>query len=104
MPEDCVFCSIAAGRAPTPLAHATSAVVAFHDIRPQMRVHLLIVPREHIPSVLDLGPEHAPLLAEMVGVARELIARLGIAGAYRLLFNGGRFQHVPHLHWHLMAP
>lgn len=104
MPTDCIFCGIAAGSTPTVLEHATRSVVAFRDIRPQMRVHLLIVPREHISSVLDLHAEHAPLLVEMVDVARELVTRLGIAEAYRLVFNGGRFQHVPHVHWHLLAP
>lgn len=101
---ECIFCAIAAGHGPTPLEYETAAVVAFRDIRPQMRVHLLIVPRAHIPSVLDFGPQDGPLLAEMVTVARALVQRLGVADAYRLLFNGGRFQHIPHVHWHLLAP
>lgn len=104
MPGQCIFCDIVAGRSAARIELTTDQVVVFHDINPLMRVHLLIVPRKHIPSVLDFGPQHGPLLVAMVAVARALVERFGIAGAYRLAFNGGRFQHVPHVHWHLLAP
>lgn len=104
MSAPCTFCDIVAGRSPARVEHATERVLVFHDIHPQSRVHLLIVPREHIPTVLDLGPQDGALLVEMVAVARALVERLGIGGAYRLVFHGGRFQLVPHVHWHLLAP
>ena len=102
----CVFCGIAAGTEPARLLHEDGDVVAFHDINPQAPVHVLIIPREHIATVADIEPRHAPVLGQLHLVARDLARQLGVARTgYRTLFNCGRDagQSVWHIHLHLLA-
>ncbi len=102
----CIFCRIVAGDLPSRRVHEDAAVIAFHDIAPRAPTHILVVPRDHIPSVLELTEEHAPLLGRLFHVAAEIARREGIAErGYRLVSNVGDWggQSVDHLHWHLMG-
>lgn len=102
--NDCIFCRIAAKQVPSPLLYESSDVIAFNDINPSAPVHILIVPTKHIPTVLDIGPEDRDVLLHMAQVAQQLIRERELHKAgYRLIFNGGRLQHVPHLHWHALS-
>ena len=102
--RDCAFCRIAAKQQPTELLYESADVVAFNDNNPSAPVHILIVPRKHIPTFLDLAPEHAAILMRMTQVAQQLIRQRGLqCSSYRMIFNGGAAQHVPHLHWHLIS-
>ena len=79
---------------------------AFDDISPRAPHHVLIVPREHIPSADDLRPEHAPLVGKMVLAAQAIARKRGIAGqGYRLVLNtnAGAGQSVFHIHLHLLG-
>jgi histidine triad (HIT) family protein len=102
----CLFCRIVAGDLPSRRVHEDEVVVAFHDIAPRAPVHILIVPRDHIPSVLELTEDHGRLLGRLFQVAAEIARREGIAErGYRLVSNVGEWggQSVDHLHWHLMG-
>lgn len=102
----CVFCGIAAGTEPARILHQDDAVVAFHDTSPQAPLHVLIIPREHIATVAEIEPRHAPMLGRLHLVARDLARQLGVAETgYRTLFNCGRDagQSVWHIHLHLLA-
>jgi histidine triad (HIT) family protein len=104
--DACIFCRIAAGELPARRVHEDASVIAFHDIAPRAPTHILVLPREHIPSLLDLTEEHGPLLGRMFLVAAEIARREGIAErGYRLVSNVGEWggQSVDHLHWHLMG-
>ena len=68
---DCVFCKIAAGEIPTTLLYKDEQIVAFRDIHPLAPVHILIIPRKHVVSVVELTDEDLPLVAAMVGVAAD---------------------------------
>jgi histidine triad (HIT) family protein len=105
-PVGCLFCRIADGAVPADLLHADESVIAFRDIAPRAPTHILIIPRRHIRSALELTESDGPLLGRLFGVAADLARSEGIAdGGYRLVSNVGRWggQTVDHLHFHLMG-
>jgi len=82
----------------------TPGLLAFYHPQPGYPVHILIVPRRAIASLADLNPEDAPLLAEVFQTAQSLVEELGLEReGYRLIVNGGIYQELPQLHWHLVA-
>lgn len=102
----CLFCEIAAGRIPARLVHEDDHVVAFHDIHPQAPTHVLLIPRRHIDSLLELGPADEALMGTLVRRGRELAGRLGLdASGFRLVFNCGEDAgySVHHIHLHLLG-
>ncbi len=106
MPSDCLFCRIVSGEVPAAQVHADELVVAIRDISPQAPTHILLLSREHISSVREIGPEDEDLMGQICAVANELATREGIAqGGYRLVVNVGRNggQTVDHLHVHLLG-
>ena len=106
MEQDCLFCRIAGGGMDTQFLFENEQVVVFRDINPHAPVHLLVVPKRHIRSINDLAPDDGVLVAEMIGVAREMAAREGVGrSGYKLLFNveKGGGQVIFHLHLHLLG-
>jgi len=104
--EGCVFCRIAAKEVQSKIAYEDEEVVAFHDINPQAPVHVLVVPRKHIPTLNDASEEDQALLGKMMLVAQKLAKELGIADSgYRLVLNTNRGagQSVFHIHLHLLG-
>jgi len=103
---NCLFCRIVAGTVPSTRVHEDEVVVAFRDIAPRAPTHILVIPRDHIPSAADLTEADAPMLGRLFGVAAELARGEGIAeDGYRLVSNVGRWggQSVDHLHFHLLG-
>jgi len=103
---ECIFCKIVNRDIREPLVYEGQHVVAFRDINPQAPTHVLIVPRQHIASVADLRPEHAPIVEEMLTAANTIAQEEGVAqSGYRLVLNRGPAagQSVDHLHMHLLA-
>jgi len=103
---DCIFCQIASGKIPSDIIYQDEEVIAFRDIKPQAPVHLIIIPRKHIPSLDQLKEDELPLIAHMIEVANQLAKGEGIADkGYRLAINSGEEggQMVPHLHLHLLG-
>ena len=103
---DCLFCKIAGGVIPTRMVHEDEDVVAFDDINPQAPVHVLVVPRRHIPTLNDLTAADDALLGKMHRVAAEIARKRGVAGpGWRAVINvnqdGG--QLVFHVHLHLLG-
>lgn len=104
--NDCLFCKIVAKEIPARLVHEDPDVVAFEDIDPQAPVHLLVVPRKHVATLNDLGPEDDALAGKLLRVAAELAKARGVADAgWRATVNVNRDAHqlVFHVHLHLMA-
>ncbi|MBI2852893.1 MAG: histidine triad nucleotide-binding protein [Chloroflexi bacterium] len=104
--DECIFCRIADGKVKSDLLHQDSEVIAFRDINPLAPLHLLIVPRKHIPSLVELEAEDSSLIGAMVNVANWLAKDAGVAEkGYRLVINCGPEggQGVPHLHMHLLG-
>lgn len=103
---DCIFCKIIEGSIPSKKVLENDHVVAFHDITPQAPVHILIIPKKHIPTMNDLQAEDASLMGEIHLAAQQIARDLGIADSgYRLINNCGKDsgQVVFHLHYHLLG-
>jgi histidine triad (HIT) family protein len=103
---DCIFCKIASNEMESDVVHEGDRVVAFRDANPQAPTHVLVIPREHIPSVNDLEEDHASLVGELYLTARDVAAEEGIdESGYRLVMNTGRGagQSVFHIHLHLLG-
>jgi len=103
---ECIFCQIVAGKVPSEILYRDEEVIAFRDINPQAPTHVVIIPREHIPSLAHLSEAQSPLIGRMVNIANQLATKEGIAeDGYRLVINCGEGggQLVPHLHMHLLG-
>jgi histidine triad (HIT) family protein len=106
MEETCIFCRIIAGSIPAKLAHEDEHTVAFHDIDPRAPVHVLIIPRKHLPAVDRLDDGDAELMGRLMLTGRKLARELGVADSgYRLVINNGpdAGQSVDHVHMHLLG-
>ncbi len=101
--QDCLFCAILAGGIPATIVAETDRVVAFRDIAPKAPVHVLVVPRTHVPNVAALAATAPEELAEMAQVAQR-IADAECGGEFRWIFNTGAAagQTIFHVHAHLM--
>ncbi|XEC96811.1 histidine triad nucleotide-binding protein [Paenibacillus tarimensis] len=103
---DCLFCKIIEGSIPSRKVYENEKVLAFHDIQPAAPVHILIIPKKHIPTMNDVTDEDGDTIAEIFAAARHIAKEQGIAeSGYRLVNNcnkeGG--QVVYHLHVHLLG-
>lgn len=102
----CIFCQIIDGKVPSNILYQDEEVIAFPDINPLAPIHLLIIPKRHIPSLSHLSETELSLIGHMVDVANQLARKEGIAEkGYRLTINCGEQggQLVPHLHLHLLG-
>lgn len=103
---DCVFCKIASRKIPTDLVYEDEEVIAFKDINSQAPVHLLIVPKKHIKSIMEIGDEDKNLVNKIFKVAQKLAQDNGLSSkGFRLVINTGDDggQSVKHLHVHLLG-
>jgi histidine triad (HIT) family protein len=102
---NCIFCKIVAGQIPAKKVFEDDQVLAFHDIHPWAPVHILLIPKLHITSMVDVGPQHQALLGHMMVLSSRLMAELGVTNGYRHVLNTGRdgSQEVQHLHLHVMG-
>jgi histidine triad (HIT) family protein len=102
----CIFCKIVAGKAPSKKVYEDQYVLAFWDIRPRAKVHLLVIPKQHVASLKELDDlpveTRAALLSACVKVAKDQ----GILDkGFRVITNAGKdaSQSVFHLHFHVVG-
>ena len=106
---NCIFCKIIAGQIPSKKVYEDEHVFAFHDIHPWAPVHFLLVPKLHIPSMAQTGPEQQALLGHMMVLAPKLAQEQGCEpypeGGFRIVVNTGTHggQEVHHLHMHVIG-
>ena len=102
---DCIFCRIAAGEIPATRVFEDEQVVAFRDIQPKAAVHLLLIPRKHISSLMELNRGDDALMAHMMALLPELARAEGLEQGFRTIINTGKMggQEVFHLHLHLLG-
>ena len=104
--ENCIFCKIADHEMEAKIIHEDDDVVAFHDIRPRAPVHVLIIPRKHIPTINDITEDDQELVGKLFVLAKYLAKEFNLSeSGYRLVFNCNRDagQDVYHIHLHLLG-
>ena len=101
--EDCIFCKIRDKKIPAKLEYESGNIMAFSDINPTADLHILVVPKKHVRSIRDVKGQ-GELLEEVYAVVDQIVTERNLVDdAYRIVVNGGKAQHVPHLHFHLLA-
>ena len=106
MSPSCLICRIIAREVPARILHEDDRLVVIQDINPQAPLHALVLPRKHIPTLNDLGPDDDGLIGEMLRRAAALARERGVADrGYRTLFNCNREagQSVYHIHLHVLG-
>ncbi len=101
---DCVFCKIVNKEISADFIYEDESVVVFKDTKPSAPIHYLIVPKEHIQSIIHLEKNHQEIISKMIFSAKATAEKLGLKG-YKLIFNVGRQggQIIDHLHLHLLG-
>jgi histidine triad (HIT) family protein len=104
--SDCLFCKIVNRQIPASIVYEDDRVLAFNDTNPQGPTHVLVIPKQHIPSLNDLAPEHDAIVGELARRAAAIAKERGIsAGGFRTVFNtnADAGQTVFHVHLHLIG-
>ena len=104
--QDCLFCKIISKEIPAEIVYEDDQTLAFKDIRPAAPAHILVIPKKHIPTLVDLQAEDVELMGHIVLTASRLADKLGVSEeGFRLVSNckeaGG--QTVFHIHFHLIG-
>jgi histidine triad (HIT) family protein len=103
---NCLFCRIVKGELPSDKVFENEEILAFHDINPVAPVHVLVIPKKHIASAMEIGEEDRTLVGGIHLAIREVARLTGVAGdGFRIVTNIGRHgqQTVPHLHYHVIG-
>ncbi len=106
---DCLFCKIVAGKIPATKVYEDEELFAFNDIHPWAPVHFLMVPKRHVASLAQVGPEHVGLLGRMMVLVPQLALQEGCQpypqGGFRVVVNTGTVggQEIHHLHLHVIG-
>jgi histidine triad (HIT) family protein len=104
--NECIFCRIIQRETPAKVVYEDESVLAIEDIHPQAPVHLLLMPRKHIPSLSELTSDDEPVIGRLLGVAARLAREKAVEETgYRTVINNGTGagQSVFHLHLHLLG-
>ncbi len=101
----CLFCKIASKELDSEVVYETDEVLAFKDINPAAPTHVLVIPKRHIASAHELGPDDGDLLAQLFGATSAIAADAGISEGYRIVTNigGEAGQTIHHLHLHVIG-
>jgi histidine triad (HIT) family protein len=104
--ENCIFCQIIERKMPSSIVYEDDEIMAFKDINPQAPVHLLILPKKHIPTIIDIQPEDQMLLGKIIIISKKLASESKVdSRGFRLVFNCNKDagQAVYHIHLHLIG-
>ena len=102
MTDDFYCEQVLSGQTPIKKVLETERVLAYEHTRPYWPVHIVVIPKQHIASLLDLEDE--TLLVELMGVVKQVASLVvGEEGACRIVTNLGEYQDSKHLHWHVGA-
>lgn len=103
---DCLFCKIIAGEIPGDIVYEDDKVLAFNDINPVAPYHILVVPKKHYESILDVNAEDMDIIAHIHKVINIIAKEKGFAeNGFRIINNCGEDggQEVKHIHFHVLA-
>ena len=102
---NCIFCMIAEGTIPSTKVYEDETILAFRDINPMAPTHILVIPKEHIPSVDGITAENSAVVAHIFEVIPQIAKDGGLENGYRVVSNCGEHagQTVHHLHFHILG-
>lgn len=102
---NCIFCMIAEGTIPSTRVYEDDKILAFRDINPMAPTHILVIPREHIPSVDGITAENSAVVAHIFEIIPQIAKAEGLEQGYRVVSNCGEHagQTVHHLHFHILG-
>ena len=102
---DCLFCGIEAGEIPSTKVYEDDKILAFRDIHPEAPVHVLVIPKMHIPSMDGVTEENSAVIAHIFTMIPQIARDAGVTNGYRVVSNCGpdAAQSVPHLHFHILG-
>lgn len=102
---DCLFCKIVSGDIPSAKVYEDDKILAFRDINPQAPTHVLVIPKEHIPSVDGINADNSAVVAHIFECIPAIAAAEGLTNGYRVVSNCGddACQSVKHLHFHILG-
>lgn len=102
---DCLFCAIINGDIPSAKVYEDEKVLAFRDINPQAPTHVLVIPKEHIPSVDGINADNSAVVAHIFECIPKIAEAEGLTNGYRVVSNCGddACQSVKHLHFHILG-
>lgn len=104
--EDCIFCKIINGDIPSEKVYEDESVLAFKDIHPAAPIHVLVIPKKHIKSLLEVTNEDSEVISHIYEVINKIAKDMNIEeDGFRVIVNCGKDagQEVMHLHFHLLA-
>ena len=104
--EDCVFCKIIKGEIPSEKVYEDEEIIAFKDIQPATPIHILVIPKKHIETLLEVKEEDSYLISNIYQVINKIAKDIGIdKTGFRVIANCGKDsgQEVMHIHFHLLA-
>ena len=103
--ENCLFCKIINGEIPSEKVYEDEEILAFKDIHPKAPVHILVIPKKHISSAMEIEEQDEALIGKMFTVIKKLAKEFGLENGYRIVNNCGSDggQEVMHLHFHLLG-
>ncbi|MFN3604115.1 MAG: histidine triad nucleotide-binding protein [Leptonema sp. (in: bacteria)] len=106
MSSNCIFCKIASKEVPSKIVYEEEEIISFYDINPQAPIHVLIIPKKHIPSLAEVHQNDQSLLGKLLLTSSIVAKKLGISeDGFRLVINTNRDaqQTVFHLHLHVLG-
>lgn len=104
--QDCVFCKIVDKQIPADILYEDEGMIVFRDIKPKAPIHLLVVPKKHIPTINDISEDDIAYMGRIIYRAKIMAIKQGIGeSGYKLIFNCGPEggQVVYHVHLHLLG-
>ena len=103
--NNCVFCSIAEGSIPSKKVYEDEQILAFYDLEPQAKVHVLVIPKQHIACVDEVNADNSGDIAHIFETIPVIAKELGLKDGYRVVTNCGQHgcQSVKHLHFHVLG-
>ena len=102
---DCIFCKIVKGDIPSNKVYEDDTVLAFHDIAPQMPVHVIVIPKMHIASAAEVNEDNSAVIGHIFEVIPKIAKDLGLDNGFRIINNCGEDggQTVKHIHFHILG-
>lgn len=103
--SECIFCKIINGEIPSKKVYEDEQVYAFEDINPMAPVHILVIPKQHIPNMLEINSENSNVISHIFEIIAKIAKEKNLEKGFRVVSNCNEYagQTVFHLHFHILG-